>query len=130
MATNGNHGGRREGAGRKHKSETIRTRAVARQLEKREMTPLHVLISTMVAFWEQAQATAETQPKLALMKEAAAIAERAAPYIHARLSSVSATIRKVTSIKDLSDEELLSIAASAGAEESEAVVDESSELVH
>ena len=84
----------------------------------------------MTAFWEQAQATTETQPKLALMKEAAAVAERAAPYIHARLSSVSASIRKVTSIKDLSDEELLAIAASAGAEEGEEVVGEDAELVH
>jgi hypothetical protein len=84
----------------------------------------------MTAFWEQAQATAETQPKLALMREAAAVAEKAAPYIHARLSSVHATVRKVTSIKDLSDDELIALAASAGAEESEEVVGESAELVH
>ena len=44
MAANGNHGGRRPGAGRRLKSETIRTRAVARQLGKREMTPLHILV--------------------------------------------------------------------------------------
>ena len=112
----GSHGGRREGAGRKPKSETIRTRTVARQLAKRQMTPLHVLVNTMT-LWEQAQATTETQRRLALMKEAAAVAEKAAPYINARLSSVSTTIRKVTSIKDLSDEELLAIAASAGVEE-------------
>ena len=48
--------------------------------------------------------------------------------MHAKLTNISATIRKVTSIKDLSDEELLSIAASAGAEEGEGE-GEGSELV-
>ena len=45
MAANGNHGGRRPGAGRKPKSATIRTRIVANQLAKRELTPLHVLVT-------------------------------------------------------------------------------------
>ena len=65
------------------------------------MTPLHILVESMTAFWEEAQRTVEKQPKLALMREACGVAEKAAPYIHARLSSVNATIRKVTSLKDL-----------------------------
>ena len=93
------------------------------------MTPLHILVSTMTELWEQAQKAEHVPTRLQFMREACAVATQAAPYIHARLSSVSATIRKVTSIKDLSDEELLSIAASAGAEEGEGE-GEGSELVH
>ena len=103
-------GGWRPGAGRKVGSEQIKTRRIGNQLAKRECTPLHILVGTMTAFWEQAQRTVEKQPKLALMREACGVAEKAAPYIHARLSSVNATIRKVTSLKDLSDDELLALA--------------------
>ena len=111
-------GGWRPGAGRKVGSEQVRTRRIGNQLAKRECTPLHILVETMTAFWEQAQRTVETQPKLALMREACGVAEKAAPYIHARLSSVNATIRKVTSLKDLSDDELLALATSAANEQS------------
>jgi hypothetical protein len=108
----GQRGGKRPGAGRPHGAQGIRTARIGRQLAKKEITPLHILVESMTAFWEQAQRTVETQPKLALMREACNVAKDAAPYIHARLSSVNATIRKVTSIKDLSDDELLALAGS------------------
>lgn len=89
------------------------------ELAKREMTPLHVLISTMVELWKQAQAAEHVPTRLQLMREACVVATQAAPYIHARLTNVNATVRKVTSVRDLSDDELIALAASVGAEEGE-----------
>lgn len=43
------------------------------------------------------------------------MAERAAPYIHPRLSAVAATVRQVASVKDLSDAELAAVIRSLGA---------------
>ena len=121
-------GGWRPGAGRKEGTKNIRTAAIGRQLAKKELTPLHILVESMTAFWDEAQRTVEKQPKLALMREACGVAEKAAPYIHARLSSVNATIRKVTSIKDLSDDELLALASSAANEQ--AVELDAPDVVH
>jgi hypothetical protein len=47
-----------------------------------------------------------------------AAADRArdcAPYLHPRLSSISANYRRITSIQQLSDEELLAVAAGVSA---------------
>ena len=43
-----------------------------------------------------------------------AVAEKCAPYLHPRLSSVAATVRRVSSLKDLSDDELAALAADLG----------------
>jgi hypothetical protein len=113
---NHNSGGSRPGAGRKKHTQTIRTRAIANQLAKREVTPLHVLTKTMEEFWGLALAAPEQPVRLQHMRDACVYARDAAPFIHARLSSVSATVRKVTNIKDLSDDELVALAASVGVE--------------
>ena len=47
---------------------------------------------------------------------AVAVAEKAAPYIHPRLAAVAATVRQITSARDLSDTELMVLARSLGGE--------------
>lgn len=77
MAT---RGGKREGAGRKPGTVNKKARAMAeRVLESGGLTPLEVMIKAMVA----ADALGDT-------RDAAYYAQMAAPYMHAKLSSVTA----------------------------------------
>lgn len=64
----------------------------------------------------QAQAALTPAERLEKQLAACAVAERAAPYIHARLAAVSATVRQVNSMKDLSDAELSALIQSMGGE--------------
>ena len=70
MAGNHNSGGKRAGAGRKAGSETIRTRRISNQLANRELTPLHVMVETMTAFWTQAMAATDVPTQLQYMRKA------------------------------------------------------------
>ena len=116
-----NHGGKREGAGRKTGSVTKRTREVAERAVATGMTPLEVMIDNMRHFQQVAldaeatlngltagefseqvspDASPEDQFKFLLaqvkktvgLRQAAQDAARdAAPYIHPKLSSVAHT---------------------------------------
>lgn len=109
-------GGYRPGAGRKKGAAEIRSRRIANELAREGLTPLEVMVATMRELWQQAQAAAMPAERLEKQLAACSVAERAAPYIHPRLAAVAATVRQVTSIRDLSDAELAALAQSLGAE--------------
>lgn len=70
-----NHGGKRPNAGRKKGAVTKRTREVAEKAAKAGLTPLEYMLNVL-------------RDDLADPKDRMWAAEKAAPYIHARLSSV------------------------------------------
>ena len=107
-------GGFRPGAGRKRGSATIRSRKIANELAREGLTPLQVMIETMRELWRHAQAATSASERLEKQLQACAVAEKCAPYLHPRLSSVAATVRRVSSLKDLSDDELAALAADLG----------------
>ena len=102
-------GGFRPGAGRKKGAAEVRTRRIANELVREGLTPLEVMIETMRDLWLQAQSAATRAARLEKQLAACAVAEKAAPYIHPRLASVAASVRQVTSVKDLSDAELTAL---------------------
>ena len=71
----GGRGGKREGAGRKAGVPNKRTAAIQQAVEQSGMTPLEYLLSVMRDVGEE--------PRARL-----AAAQAAAPYVHAKLSSV------------------------------------------
>lgn len=73
-------GGARIGAGRKPGSVTQKTRDIAAKATANGITPLEVMLAAMRAAQDDGNA-----------REAAFYANMAAPYMHARLSSVNAT---------------------------------------
>lgn len=70
-----NHGGKRPNAGRKKGSVTKRTREVAEKAAKAGLTPLEYMLNVL-------------RDDLADPKDRMWAAEKAAPYIHAKLASV------------------------------------------
>lgn len=70
-----NHGGERKGAGRKPGSANVRTREIANKAVESGITPLEYLLQVMRDVSEE--------PKQRLIA-----AQSAAPYIHAKLSSI------------------------------------------
>lgn len=88
-------GGKRKGAGRPAGAATKRTRAIADQAAAEGLTPLEVMLRAM-----RLHATAER------WDDAAAIAKDAAPYIHARLSSVDLNSEGTLTVRDVSSEPL------------------------
>lgn len=89
-----NHGGARKGAGRKPGSATKRTREIADKAAEEGLTPLEVMLRAMREFIEcaeQLKGDDAQARKLAALKEAAAIAKDASPYIHPRLAAVELT---------------------------------------
>src|SRR5882672_1076048 len=80
------HGGRRKGAGRKKGSLGEVTRTIAEQAAKQGITPLEVMLKTMWALWDEASTTPLNIEKA---KEAMVVADRAAPYCHARITAVA-----------------------------------------
>ena len=71
-------GGRREGAGRKPGSASVRTREIADKAAAEGVTPLEVMLKAM---WLHADAGRWDQ--------AAMIAKDAAPYMHPRLANTT-----------------------------------------
>jgi hypothetical protein len=98
----GNRGGRRPGAGRKPGSATRKTREIAERAAAEGITPLEVMLADMRAKYAAGDLDA-----------AADRARDCAPYMHPRLSSISADYRRITSIQQLTDEEILAIVAGA-----------------
>lgn len=89
-------GGARKGAGRKRgtvSQQTREKRELAAKVAAEGVTPLEVMTTTMRELWNQAQ---PPQPGAAMnmgkAMQAVVIAEKVAPYIHPRLSAVSAEV--------------------------------------
>lgn len=70
-------GGKRPGAGRKQGAATKRTRGIADRLAQTGLTPLEVMLKAMQERYDARD-----------YDRAAHFAEKAAPYLHPRLSSV------------------------------------------
>lgn len=74
------HGGKRRGSGRKKGAAAEKTRAIADAVILKGDTPLEIMLEAMKAHRDAGR-----------LKEAVAVAEKAAPYIHPRLTSVEVT---------------------------------------
>lgn len=104
-------GGARLGAGRKEGSLTKRTREIAEVAAAQGITPLEVMMSTMMELYKEAgncsrdhhehggkanehddgHDTMITENRIKLLNMAATIARHAAPYVHPRLSAIEHT---------------------------------------
>lgn len=73
-------GGRREGSGRPTGSVTVRNKEIVERASAEGITPLEVMLQAMRQRWGSGDVDGAVQ-----------VAEKAAPYIHARLSAVDAT---------------------------------------
>lgn len=94
-------GGKRAGSGRKKGSVTRITREVAEKLIPQGITPLEVMLKTMRALWDKAQPVPVDEKTglpgpidLEAAKEAMVVADRAAPYCHARIASIEPVVPK------------------------------------
>ncbi|MBU3611008.1 hypothetical protein ICN32_10630 [Polynucleobacter wuianus] len=104
-----NKGGARAGAGRKEGSLTKRTREIAEVAAAKGITPLEVMMNTMMELYKEANNcmrdhhghgdkanddghdTMITENRIKLLNMAATIARHAAPYVHPRLSAIEHT---------------------------------------
>ena len=103
-----NKGGARPGAGRKEGSLTKRTREIAEVAAAQGITPLEVMMNTMMALYKEAENCTKhddhahegvchdhdimiTESRIKLLNMAATIARHAAPYVHPRLSAIEHT---------------------------------------
>jgi hypothetical protein len=104
-------GGARPGAGRKEGSLSKRTREIAEVAAAQGITPLEVMMSTMMALYKEAgnysrdhhdhgdkanehddgHTATITENRIKLLNMAATIARHAAPYVHPRLSAIEHT---------------------------------------
>ena len=104
-------GGARPGSGRKEGSLTKRTREIAEVAAAQGITPLEVMMSTMMELYKEAgncsrdhhdhgdkanehddgHTTMITENRIKLLNMAATIARHAAPYVHPRLSAIEHT---------------------------------------
>ena len=104
-------GGARPGAGRKEGSLSKRTREIAEVAAAQGITPLEVMMSTMMALYKEAGNCSRdhhdhadkanehddshtamiTENRIKLLNMAATIARHAAPYVHPRLSAIEHT---------------------------------------
>jgi hypothetical protein len=109
-------GGPVPGAGRKPGATVVRSRKIANELAREGLTPLQVMIDTMRELCQQAADAPTAAERIEKKLAACAVAEKAAPYIHPRLAAVAATVRQVTSVRDLSDTELVALIRSLGGE--------------
>jgi hypothetical protein len=78
------------GAGRKPGAITKRTRAIAEKAAEAGITPLEVMLQAMRSAYESQGAAAAVQYAIA-----------AAPYMHARLQAVAASVSPATSVDDM-----------------------------
>ena len=91
------HGGARKNAGRKEGSATKRTREIANQAVVEGLTPLEIMLKTMRALVDEADAleggkgtemNAHGIDRFALLMQAVHVAKAAAPYVHPRLATI------------------------------------------
>jgi hypothetical protein len=95
-------GGARPGSGRKPGAVTIKSREAADRAASGGITPLDVMIQDMMSKYHAGQ-----------LHDAADRARDCAPYVHARLSSSDVAIRRVTSLSEISDAELVALTGGA-----------------
>ena len=81
-------GGKRAGAGRKPGSQTVRTQQIATELGVSGISPLEVLVNSMRIAWEK---SCEPEADEKWRQMAVSCAEKAAPYMHAKLANVAHT---------------------------------------
>lgn len=82
-------GGQRKGAGRKPGSATKKTREIADKAAAEGTTPLEIMLRTMKAFADEAEANkTHRETHLKLMVAASGVAKDAAPYVHPRLQAI------------------------------------------
>jgi hypothetical protein len=74
-------GGRRTGAGRKPGSLNVRSREIAERAAAEGITPLEVMLQAMRQRWDGGD-----------VDGAVSAAEKAAPYVHARLAAVDSNV--------------------------------------
>jgi hypothetical protein len=99
-------GGRRAGAGRKPSAATaaaqqkirLRSRELIDQAAQEGIMPLQIQLEYMRHVWAAAHQSPE--PDMALMKEAAAAAAAVSPYVHPRLSALTAKVESVMTLSD------------------------------
>ena len=101
----------------------MRSRKIANELAREGLTPLQVLIDTMRELCQQAADAPTATERIAKKLAACVVAEKAAPFIHPRLTSVAATVRQITGVHDLSDAELAALIRSLGGD----VIDDQAE---
>jgi hypothetical protein len=80
-------GGNRSGAGRKKGSLNLKTRVIAERAAAEGVTPLEVMLRTMRSAWARASSNGEAVTNFKEALIAAAMAEKAAPYVHPRLAA-------------------------------------------
>ena len=92
------HGGKRPGAGRPKGARNIRSEETAKQIEESGLTPLEFLMGIV-------------RDNDASLKERIECARAAAPFVHARLSSVDMDLHQTTrqTIDDYEPDELAEI---------------------
>src|SRR6516165_2198390 len=83
-------GGKRPGAGRRKGSLGQKTRVIAARAAAEGITPLEVILRTMRSAWARASTNGETVTSFQDALIAAAMAEKAAPYVHPRLAVAAA----------------------------------------
>ena len=94
------HGGKREGAGRKPGAVTKKTREIAEKAAAEGITPLEVMLGTMRELWGMAErGTIDQHPETGKVMtsmdyriQAAEVAQKAAPFVHAKLANVQAEV--------------------------------------
>lgn len=94
-------GGSRAGAGRKAGAVTKKTREVAERAHELGITPLEVMLGTMRELWGKAESGAvdvsdDGKKIMAPMDYrllAAEVAQKAAPFVHAKLANVEANVQ-------------------------------------
>ena len=79
-------GGKRPGAGRKPGSVTKKTHLIAQAVAAQGISPIEVMLNAMRIAWNSYQ---EPEHKLEYLHNAVAWADKAAPYVHPRLQTVS-----------------------------------------
>lgn len=103
-------GGARPGAGRKPGSINKKTREIAEKAAQEGITPLEVMLGTMRVFWEKAEAGAveasgvegeggKVYGPLDFRMMAADVAQKAAPYVHPKLSNIEARLEGEVGLK-------------------------------
>src|SRR5882762_6428121 len=93
------HGGRRPGAGRKKGSVSILNRKTAELAAEHGVTPIEIITSTMRALWDEAHGI-PVKLNTEKAKEAMVVADRAAPYFHARINPVPPPVPPAPELED------------------------------
>lgn len=101
-------GGLRQGAGRKKNSPNKASAARAQAVQSTGLTPLDVMIEAMRYFRGMAAKHQDTDEgkSAEYLKQAAAVAKDAGPYVHQKLSAVDASLGGQRDLSKLTDAEL------------------------